>query len=84
MPAGQQRAIASKGGHIAHQKGAAHEFNPEEARQAGQKGGIAAQKSGHAHMLTEEERSEGGSHSSGNFKNDPTRAAEVGRKGGSR
>ena len=83
MPGGQQREIASKGGIAAHQKGTAHEFTSAEAKMAGHKGGIAAQKSGHAHELTEEERSEGGSHSGGNFKNDPSRAAEAGRKGGS-
>ena len=35
----KQRAIASKGGHAAHEKGTAHEFDSEEARKAGQKGG---------------------------------------------
>lgn len=35
----KQRAISSKGGHAAHEKGTAHEFNSEEARKAGQKGG---------------------------------------------
>jgi hypothetical protein len=34
-----QRAIASKGGRAAHEKGTAHEFSPEEAREAGRKGG---------------------------------------------
>lgn len=34
--------------------------------------------------LTREDRSRGGSHSGGNFKNDPERAAEAGRKGGER
>lgn len=32
--------------------------------------------------LTDEGRSKGGQNSSGNFKNDPARAAEAGRKGG--
>lgn len=32
--------------------------------------------------LTQEDRSKGGSMSPGNFKNDPERAAEAGRKGG--
>jgi general stress protein YciG len=32
--------------------------------------------------LTDEGRSKGGSNSPGNFKNDPERAAEAGRKGG--
>ena len=84
MSGDKHRAIARKGGQIAHKNGTAHEFSSEEARMAGRKGGIAAQKSGHAHELTTEERSEGGSHSSGNFKNDPNRAAIAGRKGGSR
>jgi general stress protein YciG len=35
----RQREIASKGGHVAHEKGAAHEFTPEEAKEAGRKGG---------------------------------------------
>lgn len=35
----KQREIASKGGQAAHQKGTAHEFTPEEAREAGRKGG---------------------------------------------
>jgi general stress protein YciG len=36
----KQRAIASKGGKAAHAKGTAHEFTPEEAREAGRKGGM--------------------------------------------
>lgn len=35
----KQREIASKGGKAAHQKGTAHEFTSEEAREAGKKGG---------------------------------------------
>jgi general stress protein YciG len=35
----KQRQIASEGGKAAHEKGTAHEFTPEEAREAGQKGG---------------------------------------------
>jgi general stress protein YciG len=34
-----QKEIASKGGQAAHQQGVAHEFNSEEAREAGRKGG---------------------------------------------
>jgi uncharacterized protein len=37
----KQREIASKGGKTAHEKGTAHEFTSEEAREAGQKGGQA-------------------------------------------
>ncbi len=36
-----QKEIASKGGQAAHQQGVAHEFNSEEAREAGRKGGEA-------------------------------------------
>lgn len=35
----KQKQIASKGGKAAHEKGSAHEFNSQEARQAGSKGG---------------------------------------------
>src|SRR6478672_3782797 len=35
----KQREIASEGGRAAHQQGVAHEWNSEEARQAGRKGG---------------------------------------------
>ncbi len=38
----KQREIASKGGKAAHQKGTAHEWTTEEARDAGRKGGIAS------------------------------------------
>lgn len=36
----KQRAIASKGGRVAHERGKAHEFTPDEARVAGRKGGL--------------------------------------------
>lgn len=35
----KQREIASEGGRAAHERGTAHEFTPEEARDAGRKGG---------------------------------------------
>jgi uncharacterized protein len=35
----KQREIASKGGRMAHEKGAAHEWTVDEAREAGRKGG---------------------------------------------
>jgi general stress protein YciG len=38
----KQREIASKGGKAAHQKGTAHEWTSEEAREAGRKGGMAS------------------------------------------
>src|SRR5258708_27281821 len=39
MDEAKQREIASKGGRAAHAKGTAHEFNADEAREAGRKGG---------------------------------------------
>jgi uncharacterized protein len=38
----KQREIASKGGKAAHERGTAHEWSSEEAREAGRKGGSAA------------------------------------------
>ena len=35
----KQKEIASKGGRAAHEKGTAHEWTPDEARNAGRKGG---------------------------------------------
>jgi general stress protein YciG len=37
----KQREIASKGGKVSHESGNAHEFDSNEARQAGKKGGEA-------------------------------------------
>ncbi len=60
MSAARQREIASKGGRAAHEQGTAHEFTPEEARQAGRKGGKAAHARGMAHRFTPEQAREGG------------------------
>jgi general stress protein YciG len=46
MDGDKQREIASKGGKAAHEKGTAHEFTSEEAREAGRKGGQASQGGG--------------------------------------
>ena len=40
----KQREIASKGGKAAHQKGTAHEWTSDEAREAGRKGGMASHR----------------------------------------
>lgn len=37
----KQREIASKGGKAAHESGNAHQFTPDEAREAGRRGGQA-------------------------------------------
>lgn len=44
MDTSKQREIASKGGRAAHAKGTAHEFNSDEARNAGRKGGQAVSR----------------------------------------
>ena len=52
MDPDKQREIASKGGHAAHEKGTAHEFTSEEAREAGRKGGRSRGSS--SNMMMEE------------------------------
>ena len=44
MDRNKQREIASKGGKAAHQKGSAHQWTSDEARDAGRKGGLAGHK----------------------------------------
>ncbi|MEJ5992605.1 KGG domain-containing protein [Ramlibacter sp. PS3R-8] len=56
----RQREIASEGGRAAHEKGTAHEFTSEEAREAGRKGGMARSANRRNAM-----KSESGSHSGG-------------------
>ncbi|HEY9789853.1 MAG TPA: KGG domain-containing protein [Candidatus Obscuribacterales bacterium] len=41
MDEARVKEIAARGGKAAHEKGTAHEFNSEEAREAGRKGGAA-------------------------------------------
>jgi hypothetical protein len=55
MDRSKQRDIASKGGKAAHQKGTAHEWTSEEAREAGRKGGMAS------HRRKQEQQSDSGS-----------------------
>ncbi len=45
MSVERQREIARKGGRAAHEKGTAHQFTPDEAREAGRKGGEARGRS---------------------------------------
>src|SRR5438552_12472323 len=47
MDPGKQREIASKGGRAAHEKGTAHRWSEEEAKEAGRKGGSASHRNGH-------------------------------------
>jgi len=51
MDPDKQKMIASKGGRAAHAKGTAHEFTPEEAREAGRKGGMVVSQN-REHMAT--------------------------------
>ena len=44
MDPDKQRAIASKGGRAAHEKGTAHKWTGDEAKEAGRKGGAAAHR----------------------------------------
>jgi hypothetical protein len=48
----KQREIASKGGRAAHEKGTAHEWTPEEARNAGRKGGQIS-RGGRGRLVTQ-------------------------------
>ncbi|HSV33972.1 MAG TPA: KGG domain-containing protein [Ramlibacter sp.] len=57
----RQREIASEGGRAAHEKGTAHEFTSEEAREAGRKGGQARSQSNRANSNTSGSSSSGSS-----------------------
>ena len=59
----RQREIASEGGRAAHEKGTAHEFTSEEAREAGRKGGMA--RSANRRNAMNGGNSGSGSHSGG-------------------
>ena len=52
MDRDKQREIASKGGRAAHQKGTAHRWTEEEAKEAGRKGGAASHRNGHRTSAT--------------------------------
>lgn len=61
MDRSKQREIASKGGKAAHQKGTAHEWTSDEAREAGRKGGMAS------HRRKQEQQSAGPLSNPGTF-----------------
>lgn len=50
----KRREIASQGGKAAHEKGTAHEFDSEEAREAGRKGGQARAQNQQNNSMNEE------------------------------
>ena len=66
MDRAKQREIASKGGKAAHQKGTAHEWTSEEARDAGRKGGIAS----HKRRREMQQPNEGGNSAAGERSNE--------------
>lgn len=63
----RQREIASEGGRAAHEKGTAHEFTSEEAREAGRKGGQA--RSANRRNAAQAANGSSGSSSSGSSSN---------------
>jgi general stress protein YciG len=63
MDRNKQREIASKGGKAAHQKGTAHEWTSEEAREAGRKGGMASHRRKQEQQGGGSEQAGGGSNS---------------------
>jgi general stress protein YciG len=71
MDRSKQREIASKGGKAAHQKGTAHEWTSEEAREAGRKGGMASHR-------RKQQSSTGGSDSTNEMPNDQENAGDGG------
>jgi uncharacterized protein len=77
MDPSKQREIASKGGRAAHAKGTAHEFNSDEARDAGRKGGQAVSRN-REHMAAIGRR---GGEARGNARR---QAASGGSSGGNR
>src|SRR5690242_8654731 len=71
----KQREIASKGGKAAHEKGTAHEFTPEEAREAGRKGGETVSED-------REHMSEIGKKGGETVSKDREHMSDIGREGG--
>jgi general stress protein YciG len=75
MDRSKQREIASKGGKAAHQKGTAHEWTSEEAREAGRKGGMAS----HRRKQQQQQGSESGESGGGQNMNENPR--DTGERG---
>jgi general stress protein YciG len=65
----RQRQIASEGGRAAHEKGTAHEFTSEEAREAGRKGGMARSANRSKANQANQSGSSSGSSSASNSSN---------------
>lgn len=71
----KQREIASKGGKAAHEKGTAHEFTSEEAREAGRKGGETVSED-------REHMSDIGKKGGETVSKDREHMSDIGREGG--
>ena len=78
MDRAKQREIASKGGKAAHQKGTAHEWTSEEAREAGRKGGMAS----HRRRKETDQPMGGGSESSMSHESSMSQMPESMERGG--
>ncbi len=70
MDRNKQREIASKGGKAAHQKGTAHEWTSEEAREAGRKGGMASHRRKQGDPVPGGANSDGGNQMAGDTGGD--------------
>ncbi len=77
MDEDKQRKIASMGGKAAHEKGAAHEFDSQEAREAGEKGGDETARR-HGPQFYSEIGEKGGK----KVSQDRQHMRDIGRKGG--
>ena len=77
----RQREIASEGGRAAHEKGTAHEFTSEEAREAGRKGGMARSANRRNAMNSQGGNSAGSSHASGSNSSGGSHGGSQGSSG---
>jgi uncharacterized protein len=68
MSAEKQREIASKGGRAAHEKGTAHEWTADEARNAGRKGGQVS-RGGRGRLIVPSDAAQAGSVADGAAEN---------------
>jgi general stress protein YciG len=70
MDRSKQREIASKGGKAAHQKGTAHEWTSDEAREAGRKGGLASHRKRRERMSQGSDDTQGEEQTAGAGRNE--------------
>ena len=78
MDEDKQREIARKGGQAAHEKGTAHEFDSEEAREAGRKGGEAVSRD-REHMAEIGAKGGHASHGGKSSEDQPRRTQQEGQ-----